>query len=111
MQIFKGILVLSGLASLAVVLSGCSNALIEKRVGADLVNVADAKQVVNCESKGKVSVSVLSKVGFIDRSSSAVDDNLVRMGRNAAIDAHGDTIVKGEKPDAGTQIFSIYKCH
>lgn len=110
MKILKGMLFATAVVSLMSALNGCSSAFIDKRVGSELVTVADASKVGSCESKGKVTVSVLSKVGFIDRSSSAVDANLLQMGRNAAIDAHGDTIVKGEKPDAGSQTFSLYKC-
>jgi len=107
MQIFKGIFVITAIAAL----SACSNALIDQRVGADLVTVADANQVTNCQSKGKVTINVLSKVGFINRSSDNVEANLLKMARNEAIDKHGDTIVKGERPDVGTQTFAIYKCH
>ncbi|MGZ3236136.1 MAG: DUF4156 domain-containing protein [Burkholderiaceae bacterium] len=110
MQISKATLVLT-VATLAIALNGCSSALIDKRVGADLVTVADANQVANCQFKSKVTINVLSKVGFINRSSDNVEANLLQMARNAAIDAHGDTIVKGERADSGTQTFSIYKCH
>lgn len=109
MQISKGMLVITAV-TVASALSGCSSALIDKRIGADLVTVADANQVASCQSKGKVTINVLSKVGFINRSSDNVEANLLQMARNEAVDAHGDTIVKGERADVGTQTFAIYKC-
>lgn len=110
MQISKAMLAITAV-TVVTVLSACSNALIDKRVGADLVKVADANQVANCQFKSKVTINVLSKVGFINRSSDNVEENLLKMARNEAIDAHGDTVVKGERADVGTQTFSIYKCH
>lgn len=106
MQIFKGMFVITAIAAL----SACSSALIDKRVGAELVTVADANQVASCQSKGKVTLTVLAKVGFVNRSVEAVDANLLQMARNAAVDANGDTVVKGERPEVGAQIFAIYKC-
>lgn len=111
MKISKATLIITAIIPFASALNGCSNALIDKRVGADLVTVAEANQVANCQSKGKVTINVLSKVGFINRSSDNVEANLLKMARNEAIDAHGDTIVKGERADVGTQTFAIYKCH
>ncbi|HEY8099502.1 MAG TPA: DUF4156 domain-containing protein [Burkholderiaceae bacterium] len=110
MQISKAMLVITAI-TVATALSACSNALIDQRVGAELVTVADANQVANCQSKGNVTINVLSKIGFINRSSDNVEANLLKMARNEAIDAHGDTIVKGERADVGTQTFAIYKCH
>lgn len=110
MQISKAMFVITATISFAATLNGCSSALIDKRIGAEYVTVADANQVTNCESKGKVTVNVLAKVGFIDRSTANVDANLLQMGRNGAIDVGGDTIVKGDKSDSGTQTFAVYKC-
>lgn len=110
MQIFKGMSVVAAIVPLFTALSGCSNALIDARVGAERVNVADAGQVTNCQPKGKVTINVLSKVGFIDRSPDVVEGNLLKLARNSAIDADADTIVKGDRADVGTQTFSMYKC-
>ncbi|MGZ3158462.1 MAG: DUF4156 domain-containing protein [Burkholderiaceae bacterium] len=110
MQIFRGILIVAAIASIAA-LGGCSSALIDKRIGAELVGVEEASQVANCQSKGKVTINVLSKLGFVNRSVEAVDANLLQMARNSAVDAGGDTLVKGERADVGIQTFSIYKCH
>jgi hypothetical protein len=110
MQMFKGVSVIAAVVPLVAALNGCSNALIDARIGAERVKVVDASQVTNCESKGKVTINVLSKVGFIDRSADVVEGNLVKMARNSAVDADANTIVKGERADIGTQTFSMYKC-
>jgi hypothetical protein len=109
-QIFKAMLVTIAIISVSSVLNGCSSALIDKRIGSEYVTVVGADKVASCQSKGKFTVNVLSKVGFIDRSTTAIDANLLQMARNGAIDAGGDTIVQGERADAGTQTFSVYKC-
>ncbi|MDD5181350.1 MAG: DUF4156 domain-containing protein [Gallionellaceae bacterium] len=110
MQIFKGILVNTALVLLIAMLSGCASSLIEVRKGSDSVSLADASQVSSCQSKGEITVSVLAEVGFITRSVEAVEANLLQLARNGAIDAGGDTVVKGNSPDYGKRTFAIYKC-
>jgi hypothetical protein len=109
MQILKGIAIVA-IVSLIGLLNGCSSEIIGTRIGADRVSVADASQVANCQSKGEITVSVLANVGFINRSVEAVDANLLQMAKNAAVDADGDTVVKGARPEVGKRTFAIYKC-
>lgn len=110
MQIFKRLLIVTAIGSLISALSGCASEFIDVRVGSDHVSVADANQVAGCQSKGGTTISVISKVGFFYRSVEAVDENLLQLARNAAVDAGGDTVVKGARPDVGTRTFAIYKC-
>jgi hypothetical protein len=110
MKISKGLYILASSISVVTVLSGCSSLFIDRRVGSELVTLADADKVANCQSKGKVTLNVLAKMGFVERTTEAVDKDLLQMARNAAIDAGGDTVVKGDRPDVGTQTFAIYKC-
>ena len=98
------------IASIALALGGCASSMIDVRKGSDLVALADASKVANCTSKGNVTVSVLAEVGFISRSSEAVEENLLQLARNGAIDTGGDTIVKGESLAYGKRTFGIYKC-
>ena len=107
MKLYKNVLVFS---AFAMVFSGCASQLIEVKQGSDRISVADVNQVASCESKGKATVSVLTKVGFISRSVDAVEDNLVQLARNSALDIGGDTIVKDEMPEFGKRTFAIYKC-
>jgi Domain of unknown function (DUF4156) len=107
MKLYKNVLVFS---AFVMVFYGCASQLIEVKQGSEHVSVADANQVASCESNGKATVSVLTKVGFISRSVDAVEDNLVQLARNSALDIGGDTIVKDEMPEFGKRTFAIYKC-
>ena len=104
-----------GLSAVAVVsllagLSGCASSMIEVRKGSERVSLADANQVGACQSKGKTTVSVLAKVGFIVRDNEDVEANLYQLARNDAVDAGADTLVKGESPAFGSRTYAIYKC-
>lgn len=104
------ILVTTVLISAIVGTSGCASSLIGTREGADRVSIADAKQVTECQSKGKTIVTVLSKIGFIPRSEADVEANLYQLARNNAVDAGADTLVKGESTVFGKRTFEMFKC-
>jgi hypothetical protein len=91
-------------------LSGCASAFLEVRADSEKVAVVDAKQVSGCELKGNVTSSVLSKVWFVNRGEEGVEENLLQMARNAAVDDNADTIVKGESKKFGERTYSLYKC-
>ena len=84
--------------------------LIQVEKGSENVSLADASQVQGCQPKGKVTVSVLAKVGSVTRSVQDIDADLLQLARNGAVDSGGDTVVKGERPELGQRTFSIYKC-
>ena len=107
MKYFKKMLML---APLLAMLGGCASDLIEVRQGSDRVFLADAGQVASCQPRGKITVSVLAKVGLFSRSVKDVDADLLQLARNGAVDAGGDTVVKGDRPELGRRTFSIYKC-
>jgi hypothetical protein len=110
MQLFKRMLVITAIVLLIAGLSGCASDLIDVRKGSDQISLTDTSQVGNCQSKGETTVSVLAEVGFISRSVEAVEANLLQLARNGAIDAGGDTVVKGNSPEFGKRTFAIYKC-
>lgn len=91
-------------------LTGCASKMVEVRPGSDRVSLADANQVAACESHGKVTVSVLTKVGFVTRSVEAVEANLLQLARNSAVDEGADTLVRKESAKFGERSFDIYKC-
>ena len=93
-----------------VVLSACSSVMIGEKEGSDRVSLADAKQIANCQSKGKINVSVLAKIGIIPRSEEDVEANLFQMARNNAVENGADTLVKGESKEPGKRQFEMYKC-
>lgn len=110
MQFSKGILVITVVLPLLVGLSGCASSLIGVNEGVEKVSLADANQVSSCSLKGKRVVSVLAKVGFINRNAEDVEANLYQMARNAAVDVGADTVVKGESQEFGKRTFEMYKC-
>lgn len=101
---------LAPLALSVLLLGGCSSTMIGERVGADQVILADATQVSKCKSLGRTTLSVLSSLGPITRSAEAVEDNLLQMARNEAVDKGGDTVVKGASMEYGKRSYEIFKC-
>jgi hypothetical protein len=110
MRFSKGMFVITVILPLTVGLSGCANSMIGERKGSDRVSLADASQVSGCQSKGKTIVSVVAKVGFINRLEEVVESELFQMARNDAVDAGADTVVKGESQEFGKRTFELYKC-
>jgi hypothetical protein len=98
------------LALSALLLGGCSSTMIGERLGADQVVLAEATQVSKCKSLGRTTLSVLSSLGPITRSAEAVEDNLLQMARNEAVDKGGDTVVKGASMEYGKRSYEIFKC-
>ncbi len=97
-------------ASTLSLLAGCASDLIDVRPGSSNIALATPAQVESCESKGKIAVSVLAKVGFISRSYDEVEANLLQLARNGAVDAGADTVVKGPSPEYGRRTYFMYKC-
>ena len=91
-------------------LSACSSVIIGDKPGSDHVSLANADQVANCISKGKINLTVMAKVGIIPRSEETVEDNLLQMARNNAVDNGADTLVKGASTELGKRQFEMYKC-
>jgi hypothetical protein len=111
MKLFlERMLTITAMVPLIAGVSGCASNMIEVRKGSDQVSLAEASQVDSCQSKGITTVSVLAEVGFVSRSVEAVEANLLQLARNGAIDAGGDTVVKGNSPEYGKRTFAIYKC-
>lgn len=107
MQSAKGILV----AALAcVALTACASNIIKASKGAERVSLANADQIAACQPKGKTTVDVFAKVGFVKRDADEVEANMYKVARNDAVEMGADTIVKGESPEFGRRIFLLYKC-
>lgn len=106
-RVFVSLVALSGLA---LGLTGCASKLIGERVGADQVVLAKESDVSKCKSLGRSTLSVLSSVGPLTRSAEAVEENLLQMARNEAIDKGGDTVVKGNSMEYGKRSYEVFKC-
>lgn len=110
MRFTKIMLVITLVSPLIAGLGGCTSMMIGERAGSDRVSLADANQVGGCQSKGKTIVSVVAKVGVINRLDEAVEGDLYQLARNNAVDAGADTLVKGESKEFGKRTFDMYKC-
>jgi hypothetical protein len=110
MQFSRQIGLIAATVTLLAGLGGCASKLIDVRPGSDQVSLAKESEVASCQSKGKVTVSVLAEVAFITRGPEAVEANLLQLARNAAVDGGGDTVVKGNSQEYGKRTFEIYKC-
>ncbi len=110
MQFSKKMTGLVVLGLVAAGLTGCASSMIGERVGADQVVLAKDTEVTKCKSLGRSTLSVLSSLGPITRSAEAVEENLLQMARNEAIDKGGDTVVKGNSLEYGKRSYEVFKC-
>jgi hypothetical protein len=94
----------------SILIAGCASAFMDMKEGAEKVSIASPDQISRCEPKGSVTASVLSKVMFVNRSIEGVEDNLVQIAKNSAVDLGANTIVKGESKKIGERTFSLYQC-
>ena len=91
-------------------LSACSSVIIGEKEGSDHVSLANANQVANCQTKGKINISVIAKIGIMSRNEEDVEANLFQTARNNAVENGADTLVKGESKELGNRTFEMYKC-
>ncbi|MFC5742437.1 DUF4156 domain-containing protein [Dyella tabacisoli] len=66
--------------------------------------------VSSCQDLGKVTVSVASRVGPVNRNDITVRDELEVMARNEAAKMNADTIKPLSEPAEGSQPWGVYKC-
>lgn len=74
------------------------------------VRVASADSVGNCERKGKVTVSVKSRVSGVERKPTKVATELATLARNEGALLGGDTVVAEGGVNEGRQVFGVYRC-
>ncbi len=93
----------------AALLAGCT--WVKPTADALNVRVAYLSQVKGCKQLGRATVSVLDKILFVKRNEEQMADELETLGRNAAAEMKGDTIVAMSKIVDGERIFNVYRCH
>jgi hypothetical protein len=94
---------------LTLTLTACSWGIKLDSGGKD-VRVAWNDDVSACRLAGAINVSVLDKVGPIDRNGLKVSDELEVMARNQAGSLPADTIKAVDKPHNGEQNWNAYVC-
>ncbi|MEP6881980.1 MAG: DUF4156 domain-containing protein [Dokdonella sp.] len=90
-------------------LAACSWGIKLDSAGRD-VRVAWQEDVSQCRLVGAISVSVLGKVGPVDRNALKVSDELEVMARNQAASIQADTIKAIDQPHGGEQNWNAYAC-
>ena len=63
-----------------------------------------------CAKQGEVTVTVKNKVGFYERNSLKVRDELETMARNEAPGLQADTLQPLSEPYDGEQRFAAWRC-
>ena len=74
------------------------------------VRTAWSGDVSACRDLGKVTVSVMERVGPVDRNDIKVRDELEVLARNEAAKMHADTIKPLAEPADGSQPWGAYQC-
>lgn len=97
-------------AALAVLaLAGCTWGIKLSDAGHN-VRTAWNGDVGNCRELGKITVSVMDRVGPIDRNDIKVRDELEVMARNEAAKMQADTVKPLGEPVDGEQAWGAYRC-
>lgn len=100
---------LRSLAALAAVtLVSCT--WVDLKPGAQDVLLLPEARVADCRNLGSVKVSVLEKVGFMQRHDEEVAEDLADLARNHAVEKGGDTIAALGPVTDGAQEYGIYRC-
>jgi hypothetical protein len=89
-------------------LSACS--WVTPLPGAFKVALFDANQVTECKKMGTTHTSVLDRIGFYERDTEAMTEDLVMLAKNEAVRMRGDTIVALGPVQNGQMDFAIYRC-
>lgn len=74
------------------------------------VRVATAGEVEDCDDAGTTHVSVMEKLGVLERNQVKVAKELATLARNSAAQLGGDTVVATTDIVDGTQTFAVYRC-
>jgi hypothetical protein len=88
--------------------SGCT--WVDSVPGASRVTLVMPQHVSQCQPLGTTTSQVKAQVGPVHRSESKVQEELLTLARNSAVEIGGDTLVAEGPPSQGTQRFRIYKC-
>lgn len=92
-----------------VLLGGCTWG-INPDPGSNNIRTVWSGDVSGCRDLGKITVSVMNRVGPIDRNNIKVRDELQVQARNSALSMHADTIKPLGDPVDGSQAWEAYAC-
>lgn len=89
--------------------SACSWVALEKGA-AEVLVLPPERLSADCASLGKVTVSVLDKVGVLERHDEEVIEDLHVLARNHAAKQDGDTVVPLGAVKDGARQYEVYRC-
>lgn len=92
-----------------VLLGGCTWG-INPEPGSNNIRTVWTGDVTGCRDLGKITVSVMDRVGPFDRNDIKVRDELQVQARNSALSMHADTIKPLGDPVDGSQAWEAYTC-
>lgn len=93
----------------ALVLGGCTWVALEEG-GKRVRVVTDASNVQGCERREEITASVRDRIGFIERESAKVSDEVEALARNEAAQRGADTVMAMSDLQNGERIYQTYKC-
>ena len=92
-------------------LMSCGGArFVQETPGSETINLVEKVDQNKCELKGEVKDSVK---GYSDSSLNNTETNLIQLGKNAAVEMNGNTIIILERKQyrkTQSAIFKIYDC-
>ncbi|HEX6928745.1 MAG TPA: DUF4156 domain-containing protein [Gammaproteobacteria bacterium] len=97
------------LALACLFVSACAWVTLEKGA-ADVLILPPDRLPAGCESRGTVKVSVLDKVGVLERHDDEVIEDLNILARNYAAERGGDTAVPRGPVTGGERQYEIFRC-
>lgn len=98
----------AGLVAVAITLAGCT--FVKLTPEGKTVDIRANSSTAACKKIGTLSVSGVSKVGFIDRKGSTVSNELTSQARNDAAGMGANVLVPKGEPVDGKQQFVAYSC-
>lgn len=90
-------------------ISACSS-WVQLSPEAESVNLLTASQVTECRRIGTANVNALDEIGFIDRSATRLQDELVKLAKNEAARLGGTSVVPESTIEEGRQTFGVFYC-
>lgn len=93
-----------------ILLSACTYGIVLDAGGQAVRTDWNGRHTSACRDIGKITVSVLSRIGPVDRNDIKVRDELEIMARNQAAQMRADTIVPLGDPRDGEQAWEGYSC-
>ena len=105
----KKIILNNAFLFLILLINGCAK-YVDVKDGSEKILLVKERPA-DCVSRGKVDVSVLAEIAYVERSEEAINQDLLQLAKNSAVSVRANTIIKSKSPKPGEATFSMYKCN